>query len=239
MRIYRNDQFIKKRANIGRYVSLFGLGVLLIGLIISFTSPQLILVSFLCLIAGFIASQVGIYYGNRYARIDRPDDILAKALKGFDDKYRLYQYTTPASNVLVTPTNCYVFAVKMQNGPVAYRNGKWKHDVGWKRFFRAFTQESLGNPLDEVQVEVNALRRYLDKHLPGVEIPLSPVIVFGSDKAEVDAAESPIPAMHAKKLKDWLRGPGKAGALKPDVRNQLIQLLEPPTVQSQLVAEEK
>jgi WS/DGAT/MGAT family acyltransferase len=84
-----------------------------------------------------------------------------------------------------------------------------------------------------------ALRRYLDKHLPGVEVPVSPVIVFGSDKAEVDAGESPIPAMHAKKLKDWLRGPGKAGALKPDVRNQLIQLLEPPTVQSQLVAEEK
>ena len=36
MRTYRNDTFIKRRANIGRYVSLFGLGVLVLGLIISF-----------------------------------------------------------------------------------------------------------------------------------------------------------------------------------------------------------
>jgi hypothetical protein len=239
MRIYRNDQFIKKRANLGRYVSLFGLGVLLIGLIVSFTAPQLILVSFLCLIAGFIASQVGIYYGNRYARVDRPDDVLAKALKGFDDKYRLYQYTSPAANVLVTPGNCYVFAVKMVGGSITYRGGKWKHDVGWKRFFRAFTQESLGNPIDEAQVEVNALRRYLNKRLPDVEIPLSPVIVFGADNAEVNAGESPVPALHAKKLKDWLRGPGKGGPLSAAAREQLIGVLEPASMEPQLVPEEK
>ena len=37
MRTFRNDKFIQKRANVGRYVSLFGLGVLVLGLIISFS----------------------------------------------------------------------------------------------------------------------------------------------------------------------------------------------------------
>ena len=227
MRTYRNDTFIKRRANIGRYVSLFGLGVLVLGLIISFTTPELIGVSFLTLIVGFIASQIGIYYGNRYARLDRPDEVLSKALKGFDDRYSLYQYTTPAGNLLVTPNACYVFAIKMQSGPIAYKNGKWQHGIGWKRLFRLFAQEGLGNPTNDVQLEMNALRRHLDRHLPGVEIPLQPVIVFGNDKATIEANESPIPAMHVKKLKDWLRGAGKGGALTPEAHTQLIELIQP------------
>jgi hypothetical protein len=227
MRTFRNDKFIQKRANIGRYVSLFGLGVLVLGLIISFSAPELIGISFLTLIVGFIASQVGIYYGNRYARLDRPDEVLSKALKGFDDRYTLYQYSTPAGNVLVTPNACCVFVVKMQSGPIAYQDGKWKHGIGWKRLFRLFAQEGLGNPGNDVQLEMNSLKRYLDKHLPGVEIPLQPVIVFGNDTAVIDANESPVPAMHVKKLKDWLRGPGKSGALTSDARDQLIALVDP------------
>jgi hypothetical protein len=227
MRTFRNDKFIQKRANIGRYVSLFGLGVLVLGLLISFTAPQLISISFLTLIVGFIASQVGIYYGNRYARLDRPDEVLSKALKGFDDRYALYQYTTPAGNVLVTPNACYVFAIKMQAGPIAYRNGKWQHGIGWKRLFKAFAQEGLGNPSNDAQVEANTLKRYLDKHLPGVEVPLQPVILFGHANAEIDAGNSPVPAMHVKKLKDWLRGGGKGGALTSEAHDRLIELIEP------------
>jgi hypothetical protein len=227
MRTFRNERFIKKRASVGRYVSLFGLGVLVLGLIISFTSPELIGLSFLSLILGFIASQVGIYYGNRYARADRPDEVLAKALKGFDDRYSLYQYSTPASNVLITPNNCYVFAVKMQSGPITYRNGKWRHDVGWKRFFRTFVQEGLGNPISDAQIEADALKRYLDKRLPDAKVPVEPVIIFGSPNADVDAGDSPIPAMHVKKLKDWLRGSGKSGDLSDSAHQQLIELFEP------------
>jgi hypothetical protein len=227
MRTFRNDQFIQKRATIGRYVSLFGLGVLVLGLVICFTAPEFIGISYATLIVGFIASQIGTYYGNRYARLDRPDEVLSKALKGFDDRYALYQYTTPAGNVLVTPNACYVFAVKMQSGPIVYRNGKWQHDVGWKRLFKALAQEGLGNPITDVETETNALKRYLDKHLPGVEVPLQSVIIFGHDRARLDVNESPVPAMHVKKLKDWLRGAGKGGALTPEAHEQLLELIEP------------
>ena len=45
----------------------------------------------------------------------------------------------------------------------------------------------------------------------------------------MDAGECPIPALHYKKLKDWLRGPGKSGSLAAEAREQLIELLSPPS----------
>lgn len=227
MRIIRNDKFIKSRARLGRYVSLGGLAILILGLLISFTSPELFLISFLCLLIGFICSQVGIYLGNRYIRTDRPDEILSKALKGFDDRYALYQYTSPAGNVMLTPNACIVFAIKLQTGKIEYRNGKWRQQVGgFKRFLGWMTQESLGNPTRDSQVEVDSVQRFLAKKLPDQDVPVQSVIVFGDPKAEVIAADSPVPAMHAKKLKEWLRNRAKSGGLTPELRAQLADVFE-------------
>ena len=227
MRIIRNDKFIQRRAKFARTISLIGLGVLLASALIVFASPQLFLLSYLGLAIGFVCSQIGIYLGNRYSRVDRPDEVLAKALKGFDDRYALYQYSTPGGNVLLTPNACLVFTVKQQSGPIEFRNGRWHHRTGWRRIMGFLTQENLGNPAQEVMIEAQALQRYLDKRLPDVEVPIQPVIVFGNPQAEVNAAESPIPALHAKKLKDWLRGPGKSGSLSSDIRQTLDKLFEP------------
>lgn len=232
MRIYRNDQFIQRRAKIGRYTFFGGAGVLLLGLIISFTStaPETLIFSFVALIVGFILTQISVFYGARYARANRPDEVLSKSLKGFDDRYTLFQYATPAGNVLITPNACYVFTIKMQSGTIEYHNGKWKHKIGGvRRFFLAFNQDSLGNPAREAEIEADALRRFLAKKMPEVEAPVQPVIVFGDENAEVDASESPIPALHVKKIKDWLRGSGKAGDLSATARDQLLQLFEPTT----------
>jgi hypothetical protein len=227
MRVIRNDKFIKSRASLGRTVSLAGLVILVIGLLISFSAPQLFLLSFLCLLIGFICSQVGIYLGNRYLRLDRPDEVLAKALKGFDDRYSLYQYVAPAGNVLLTPNACLVFVVKLQAGKIDYQNGKWRQQVsGLKRLFGWMTQESLGNLTRESEVEVTTLQRFLSKKLPDLTVPIQALIVFGDPRAEVNVADSPVPAIHAKKLKEWLRNRGKSGGLTTETRSQLAELLE-------------
>jgi len=122
-----------------------------------------------------------------------------------------------------------VFAVKMQGHGIQYHGGKWTHVMGWQKFFLWLAGDSLGNPSRDAMAEVDSLQRYLAKKLPGVEIPLQPVIVFGNATAEVDAGECPIPALHYKKLKDWLRGPGKTGDLPATAREQLIGLLSPPS----------
>ncbi len=227
MRLVRNDKFIKQRAGLGRYVSFGGMGILIVGLLISFSSPELFYISFLCLLIGYLCSQIGIYLTNRYGRLDRPDVILAKALKGFDDRYTLYEYTSPGGSVFLTPNTCIVFTVKSQSGSINYRDGKWRHQTGsLRRISGWMTRDSLGNPARDAQVEAGSLQRFLAKKLPDVEVQIQPMIVFGSPKAEVNAADSPIPAVHAKKLKEWLRSHAKSGGLDAETRGKLAVLFE-------------
>ncbi len=240
MQIYRNDQFIQRRAKIGRYANWGGMGILLLGLIINISSPlEGLLPSMLALIAGFVLYQVGMYFTLRYGRPDRPDQVLVRALKGFDNRYCLFQFTSPAGNVLVTPNACFAFTIKMQGKGIQYHNGRWKHSIGWQGAILWLAGDSLGNPSREAEGEAETVQRYLAKKLPGVEIPVQPVIVFGNSTAEVDAGECPIPALHYKKLKDWLRGPGKSGSLSSEVRDQLIGLLSPPSAVVESVGDEE
>jgi hypothetical protein len=230
MQIYRNDQFIQRRAKFGRYANLGGMGILLLGLIVNLSMQmEGLLLSMLALIVGFALYQVGMYFTLRYGRPERPDQVLVKALKGFDHRYHLFQFTSPAGNVLVSPNACLVFTVKMQGKVIQYQRGKWKHLVGWQGIFFWLAGDSLGNPSRDAASEADVLKRYLAKKLPGVEVPIQPVIVFGNTSAEVDAGDCPIPALHYKKLKDWLRGPGKTGSLDPEAREQIIGLLSPPS----------
>ena len=230
MQIYRNNQYIQRRAKFGRYANLGGMGILLIGLIINLSSrTEGLWLSMLALIVGFALYQVGMHYTLRFGRPDRPDQVLVKALKGFDNRYYLFQFTSPAGNVLVTPNACLAFTVRMQGKSIQYRHGKWQHSMGWRGIFFWLAGDSLGNPSKEVEGEADTLRRYLAKKLPGVEVPIQPVIVFGNTTAEVEAGDSPIPALHFKKLKEWLRGPGKSGSLGAEARDQLVELLSPPS----------
>lgn len=240
MQVYRNDPFIQRRAKLGRYANLGGMGILLFGLIVNLSMrTEGLLLSMLALIVGFALYQVGMYFTLRYGRPDRPDQVLVKALKGFDNRYHLFQFTSPAGNVLVTPNACLAFSIKMQGKGIQYRGGKWKHVMGWQKFFLWLAGDSLGNPSREAQGEADTLLRYVAKKLPGVEVPIQPVIVFGNATAEVDAGDCPIPALHYKKLKDWLRGPGKSGDLKPEARDQLIELLSPPSAVVESADEEE
>jgi hypothetical protein len=84
MEVYIKRGYVERRAQIGKWASLLGLVVLGGGFLISLRNPGLFIISFGTLILGFLLSNVGIYYANRYARPDRPDVVLAQALKGFD-----------------------------------------------------------------------------------------------------------------------------------------------------------
>src|SRR5512141_1450378 len=166
MQVYRNDQFIQRRAKLGRYCSFAGMGVLLLGLIVNLTMRfEGLLLSMLALLVGFALYQIGMYYTLRFARPERPDQILTKALKGFDNRYHLFQFTSPAGNVLVTPNACLVFTLKMQGKGIQYRNGKWKHLIGWQSFFLWLASDSLRNPSKEAVAEADTLQRYLAKKL--------------------------------------------------------------------------
>jgi len=225
VKVIRNDRYIETRSKIGRYASLAALAVLALGMFISFTRPQLVSIAFGSLVLGLILSMIGIYYGNRFTRLDRPEAILTRALKGLDDRYYLYHYSTPTPHLLVGPDACYVLSVQMQSGKITAQGNRWKQSLGWKRILMWMGQESIGNPAKAAQLETHAVERLFDKKLPNVEVPLTPVVVFSDPNVELDVTDTPVPVIPVKKLKDWLRGEGKGGKLTADARKALLSLL--------------
>jgi len=233
VRIIQNDKHIQSRRRIGRYAFFGGFGILILGLIISFSatsdpkqSVELFPLSLACLIVGLILSQYGGYYVRRFDRGEVPHLALSKALKGFDDRYTLVNYTLSASHVLLAPDAVYVLLPKPQAGRITYANGRWSNPTGLRRLLTWMSEEGLGNPLRDAAVEVGRFQRYVSGKLPDTPIEAQPIIVFLHPNAELDTANSPVPAVHVKKLKDYLRAQPK-GDLNRDARAALIRLVEP------------
>ena len=84
MRIIKNEKIIKRNAKIGSIVTILSLVILGGGMYITFTNPELLNISVIALLVGFILSQVGIFFTTRWGRRPRPDELLDQALKGLD-----------------------------------------------------------------------------------------------------------------------------------------------------------
>lgn len=231
MRVIQNDKYIRSRGRIGRYVFFSGFGLLIVGLLVSLSaqttgqSVERFPISVACLILGMIMSQAGGHYVRRFDRGELPHVRIAQALKGFDDRYTLVNYGTPASHVLLTPDTVYTILVKPQTGRIWFENGKWKNPVGLRRIFTWMTDEGIGHPTRQAELEVNRFQRYIARQLPDTPVEAQPLIVFISPSAEVEAGASPTPAVHVKKLKDWLRARPK-GDLSREARAALDQLFK-------------
>lgn len=222
MRTIQNERRIRVSRAVGQYGTMAGFLALLGGLIISFTKPDWLVVLVACLILGYTLSVVGGFFSDRYVGPLAHHEALAKALKGLDNRHVLLEYVLPAAHVLLEPSGCTAFAIKTQGGQVSYQeDGRWKHRQKGK-FFRQFVgQEALGAPEIEAQRQAHKLERWLTRHLPNAEVPVRAVIVFVNPDITLDADASPVPALHAKKLKAWLRGPGTMKPLPDAVQREL------------------
>jgi hypothetical protein len=227
MRIIRNERRIKVSRSIGQYATMSGMVVLIGGLIISFAKPEWFTVTVGSLALGFVLSIVGSFFLDRFVGPHAHHDALAAALKGLDNHYALFQYVLPASQVLLDPGGCTVFIVKTQGGQVAYQErARWKHRQRGK-FFRQFAgQEAVGAPDLDAEHQTQKLSRWLSGQLPDVEIPIQPAIVFVNPDVELDADSSPVPTFYGKKVKSWIRGPGKLKPLPDATYRQLAEILE-------------
>jgi hypothetical protein len=226
MKVYINEPYIARRGSIGKWASIIGLVVLVGGFIISIRDPRLFFISFGTLILGFLLSNVGIYYANRYARPDRPDAVLVQSLKGFDDRYALYEFLLPVSHVLREPGGVTVISLKPQEGEIRYNDGKWRHKQGWGRLLRWVGQEGLGKPDLDVQSDVEKLQEWLGQQSSELEVPVRGVVVFTSPKAQLELDNPPVPAMASKQVKGWLRRSGKLPPLPDEEQTLLAEILD-------------
>lgn len=224
MRIYKNEPYIRRRSTMGKWFFWVAMGTLLAGMFTSIRLQQYPFIPLLALVAGFVLAQLGTHYLNRFVRPDRPDVSLSQALKGFSNNYALYHYLSPASHVLLSPEGCYVFLVKMQDGKIIVKSGRGSQPMTIGRLLTFFGRESVGDLDREALAEVDALTRYVAKHAPEAHVTATPVVVFVHPNAQLDIQSSNVPVVHAKQLKDWLRGPGKAKGLSAQTRAQLVTL---------------
>jgi hypothetical protein len=216
MNIVRNEKLIKRNARIAQYTLWGGLLVLAGGMFISFRYPEQIGLSLSALLMGFVLSQVGIFFSNRWGRHPRPDEAIDAALKGMDRKYSLHHYTTPVNHLLVGPSGLWVLLPYYQGGRIVYEKGRFRQRGGnW--YLKLFAQEGLGRPEVEASGEVETLSNFLKKRLPEDSLPsIQAALIFTNPKASIEIPEGtelPAEAVLLKDLKDVVRKSGRNKSL--------------------------
>jgi hypothetical protein len=227
MQVTKNEKFIRRRNRLGVYASLFGLAVLVVGFIVSLQQNQdLLWVSLVAIVLGFILAQFGNYSLRRWGRSPRPDQVIETALKGFDDRYHYYAWALPWPYVLLSPQGIHLFIVRDQTGEISVRGAEWKSKFSIGKLLLAFAQEGLGNPTIEAQDAANRLLAWIKARLPDFSGAVQPVIVFIDPRAKLQITEPVVPVLEPKNLKKWLRGAGKGDTLKAAELRALEQIFD-------------
>jgi hypothetical protein len=218
MKIITNDKLIKRNGRLGQLATIGGLVVLVGGMVVSFRYPMYSVIAWVALLVGFGLSQIGLYFGNRWGKRPRLDEQIDQGLKGLNDQFSMYHYTTPAAHLLVGPSGLWVIVPYYQKGNIVYERSRWKQrGGGFMQFYlRLFAQEGIGRPDLEAPAELESLSRFFNKKAPDKVIPEARVVlVFTNENANLDVDEAPILSLPLKKLKEAIRKTPKEYALSP------------------------
>jgi len=231
MNVIIDEKLIKRNARIGQVLTIISLVTLGTGMFITFQKPELLGISIAALLIGFLLSQIGIYYTNRWGRSPRPDEQISLALKGLDKRYALYHYQTPASHVLVGPAGIWVLLPKHQSGTITYRKNRWRQSGGGflQNYLKIFAQEGIGRPDLEIESETEGLLKLLRKILPEeTEIPeIQAALIFSNPEVKIQAEDAPTPALPAKKLKEFMRATAKQKPISTEIVLQIQNAINP------------
>ncbi len=227
MRLSTNEKLIERQSKIARVATFAGLAVLVGSLVTTFTANFPIAIAYALLFVGFILAYVGSMYANRWIREPRADKALAKALKGMDNKYHLYNYLLPANHVLVTPTGLAVIRVKQNDGAISVKGDKWFTPFRLGRLFGGMGQEALGNPAADLRKEIDKIKAFLAGRVEGAsELPIDGYVVFTDPKADLQIQESAVPVMRVDDLKDALRKGKRGPVLAPKLVEEIVRVLD-------------
>lgn len=250
MKVYRNLGDIRRKEQLGRRLSMTGLAVLFAGLLASFVPNWLppdqpvanpisafvqqywVWISFAALPIGFLLASVGSYYINRFARrrwpgskgFARPDEILERSMKGFDDKYAYFAWSLPANHVLAGPCGILVIAMRSDKGRVIVQGDRWREPFSFGRFFSVFAREGVGNPAFELEEQIKRLQKILAEgrqsdepqadepqddgangKVKASKMPIEPVAIFLNSQMQIELENPTVTVLRADQVKDFVR----------------------------------
>ncbi len=226
MRVTTNDKLVERQSKIARYATLGGLLILGASLVTSFTGNFPILVSYVLLIIGFGLAYVGAVFANKWVKEPRADSALAKAMKGFDNKFHLFNYLLPAAHVLMTPTGLVVFRVKANDGVITCQGNKWQTPFRLSRLFGGMGQEPLGNPLAELNDDITRIKNFLADRVDNAgSVPIDGYVVFSDPRAQLNVENCEAPVVRVEEIKDTLRKAKRGPVLTPQLYENLDRVL--------------
>ncbi len=207
MQLVANQQLVRNRVRIGLGFHLGALAVFAIGLAISLsvdTTRELPLAAWAAILLGLVFYSVGQTQLRRWGPRNRQEEPLGQAIRGLDDRYKLYAFLSPSlpDYILVSPAGAHVLIVRQDSGEIKCRADQWGKPSG--RIFGALFGPGLGNPSADAARQLQRLNRLLaNDGLDGV--PSSAVIVFTNPKVALHVEGCSATVTRLRDLKDVLR----------------------------------
>ncbi|MFQ6002077.1 MAG: nuclease-related domain-containing protein [Anaerolineae bacterium] len=225
MQVRIDEELIVRKSIAAKLGSGVGLVLVLSGLFLLWVAwgyPW----SYLVVLLGFVIGSVGNRQMNRWVNEPRADQVLSRALRGFDDKHYLYHYLLPADHVLLAPCGLFVIKAKGVEGRIRCLKDGWQRDFSLLRLLRGFAPEPLGNPTKETRREMERLTEYIAQRLPGEEVEVKGMIVFTHPQVQLEARGATLPTMRLRGLKSYLRKAAHGGEMPEEIRKELVRIFD-------------
>ncbi len=214
MRHYLDTGKVRLYATLSRVLSFGGMGIMGIGLVVSFRQTTRLDGVLGLFLAGMIASQLGIPMRNRWDRHPRTDELLDRALKGLDARFAIFHYSLGASHAVSCPAGIFALLPRFEDGAVEYRDGKWQRTVQRRGRLRRGGVRRIEGLDRQALAEAHRLHNRLLKRLGQADLPpVDTLVVFLHSAAEIRSDGAPTRVVHLKKLKETLRRLPKGQAL--------------------------
>ncbi len=209
MKLVINDKQIKRNKLIGTITTFASLAVLALGLVFAFAKNDMtkMMLSYVSLIVGFILSQVGIYFTNRYGRSPRFDQIISANFEKLTNDYTFYVYKSPVPMLLVGPAAIWLPMPITASGKISYDKGRWRQQGGGF-MMKVFGQEGIGKPDSDAESYKKEISKQLQTKLgPDFELPpLKPILILMMKNAEIgEVSSAPLPIVTVDKLRRHIR----------------------------------
>jgi hypothetical protein len=231
MKIYSNDKLIKRNKFLSRVTLILGLGLMgfsFITLLNAEVNAPIFLPALIAGAIGIVLSTINIPLSARFGSSPRPDELISTALKGLDNSYSLYHYTTPVPHLLLGPNGIWLFNTYVVQGKVFYdaKKNRWKLVKSGRFFTRIFGSEGLGNPTLEAEATQKDFMKLKQQSPEVIALPdPSSIAVFISKDISIDAEGSPIQAASLDKLKALIRKNADLPEAQKIAIKELIRIL--------------
>lgn len=229
MKLITNTEIIETRAKWAKRVAPLTMLFLIGGLITNFMSinqPEYFRITMILLALGFVFAIISSYLTNRWVREPRADQILGNMLKKFSNEYVLFNYTSSAGHVLMTPACLYVIVVKQHNGTITVKGHRMSRGFTWRQFIRLFADEGLGSPVAEAESGVSNLNKLLNRKLSAGIPEIRPLVLFSNKDANLVIKDlPPVPVLQSHEFKNYVREQSKNKAISGSERSNLAKVI--------------